>query len=886
LDRLSPGTRLGPYEIVAPAGAGGMGEVWRARDTRLERSVAIKVLPQEFAENAQLKLRFEREAKTISQLNHPHICTLFDVGHENGLHYLVMEYIEGETLAERLAKGPLPVEQVIRYGVEIAAALERAHRAGVIHRDLKPGNIMLTKDGAKLLDFGLAKESEQGAIRELTSLHTERRALTEEGTIVGTFQYMAPEQLEGQPVDHRADIFALGAVLYEMATGRRAFQGKSKASLIASILATDPPPISSVQPLTPAALDRVIVTCLDKDPDERFQSAHDVRLELQWAGQQGAAVAAAPAHKPGRAVVPWTLATLLAIALAAAGVRLVQLGAAARKVRPVRTSIVPPEGTAFAFDAAAAPPEISPDGTRIVFGAAKGALRSLWLRSLESPVPRELGGTEGASFPFWSPDGRFIAFCAENRLKKLEVASGSIVTICEANDARGGSWSRGGTIIFGLRYSPIWRVNASGGTPVEVTAFDAGQRDSSHRWPRFLPDGRHFLFLATPTGGEDPSNTICVGSLDTKMRKAVLQASSQPLYFDRHLLYVRDGILIAQPFDEKGFVVTGEPVALSAQQIAGNVNFSRRVVSISTNGTLIYQNGESIRNSQLAWVARDGKVLATLGEPEPYGGVRISPDGQSVVTVIRSGTAQNLWLFDARGVKSRLTFGREAAPIWSPDGTRIAYVSRPKNFGELYVHDLRSGSDEELLVTGADKTATSWSADGQILFYTEVNRAGSGGDIWYLTLADRKPHLYLRTPYPETSAQISADGKWVAYQGNETGRAEIYIAPFPPTGAKWQVSNGGAAQPRWSRDGKELFFITLDDPTLISVPVRLGVTPQIGPQSKLFEFKSGTVGFPYDAAPDGRFLVNARLGEAPPPEPITLVQNFATELREQEAKQD
>lgn len=864
-----------------------MGEVWRARDTRLERSVAIKVLPREFADNAQLQLRFEREAKTISQLNHPHICTLFDVGHENGLHYLVMEYIEGETLAERLVKGPLPVEQVLRYGIEIAGALERAHRAGVTHRDLKPGNVMLTKNGAKLLDFGLAKESEQGAIKELTSLHTERRALTEEGTIVGTFQYMAPEQLEGQPVDHRADIFALGAVLYEMATGRRAFQGKSKASLIASILATDPPPISSVQPLTPAALERVIVTCLDKDPDERFQSAHDVRLELQWVAQHGdAAVESSGIVKPRRAFVPWGVAALLALALAAAGVRLAQFRAALRNARPVRTSIVPPEGTAFAFDGATAPPEISPDGTRIVFGATKGASRTLWLRSLESPVARELAGTEGGTFPFWSPDGRFIGFFGDNKLKKLEVGSGAVVTICDAIDARGGSWNRSGTILFGLRYSPLFRVGASGGTPVEVTAFDIAQRDSSHRWPRFLPDGRHFFFLASPTGGEDPATSICVGSLDMKMRKPVVQASSQPLYFDGHLLFVRDGILIAQQFDEKRLEVVGEPVALSVQQIAGNANFARRMVSIAANGTLLYQSGETIRDSQLAWTDRTGKVLATVGDPQPYGAVRIAPDGHAVVAVIRSGVSQNLWLFDNRGVKSRLTFGREAAPVWSPDGKRIAYTSRPKDFGELYVHDLTSGSDEPLFVTKADKTTTSWSSDGQILFYTEVSRAGSGGDIWYLTLADRKPHLYLRTPFPETSAQISPDGKWVVYQGNETGRAEIYIAPFPPTGAKWQVSNGGAVQPRWKRDGKELFYVTLDNPTLVAVPVRLGVTPEIGQPASLFPLRLTSLGIPYDVAPDGRFLFNGRIGEAPPPQPITLVQHFATELREQESKQE
>ena len=884
VNSLSPGTRLGPYEVVAPAGAGGMGEVWRARDTRLERSVAIKVLPSEFATNAHLRTRFEREAKSISQLNHPNICTLYDVGQHQGSEYLVMEFIEGETLADRIGRGPLPLDQVIRYGIEIAGALHRAHSAKIVHRDLKPANVMITRTGAKLLDFGLAKDGDGAALQELASLQTEKRSLTEEGTIVGTFQYMAPEQLEGQAVDHRADIFALGALLYEMATGRRAFHGKSRASLIASILATEPAPISAVQPLTPPALERVIRTCLLKDPDERFQSAHDVRLELEWITTGAQAAPAAPAKRTRRELVAWIAAALFALATGVASWLLLRNEGAARRASPIRTSILPPPGSTFDFTGVTAPPVISPDGKKIVFGVTTGSTRHLWVRDLHSATARELTGTDGASFPFWSPDSRFIGFFAENKVKKIEATGGAAVVICDALDARGGSWGRDNVIVFAGRYTPLFRVNAAGGAVSAATVVDAKRADVTHRWPMFLPDGRHFLYLSGPTGSDDAMNAIYAGRLDDRnFRKRVAQASSQPLYFNEHLLYVRDGILVAQRFDVDTLAVEGDANALSAQQIGGDASFARRNVSIAEDGTLLYQSGDVMRNSELIWFDRSGQKISSVDEQLPFGSVRLSPDGRYAVVVHRSAAVGNLWLIDLqRQVKTRLTFGRDFAPIWAPDSRRIVYNSRTKTYADLYIYDIATGAEEPLLISEIDKTATSWSPDGRLVFYNETSRQGTGSDVSYVDVATRKSQSYLASRNSEVGPMISPDGKWMAYQSNASGRWEVYLAPFPPTGAKWQVSSTGAVSPRWRRDGKELFFVaTVAKPTLTAVPVTLGTTPEIGRPAPLFAVVAGAgPGVFYDVAADGqRFLVNHRIGGEPGAEPLTLVQNFASEIR-------
>ncbi|HEX2121268.1 MAG TPA: protein kinase, partial [Thermoanaerobaculia bacterium] len=615
---LGPGKRLGPYEIVSRIGAGGMGEVFKARDTRLDRSVAVKVLPSEFARSADVKLRFEREAKTISQFAHPHICTLYDIGSEDGVDYLVMEYLEGETLADRLEKGPLAIDQVLRYGIEIAGALERAHKAGIVHRDLKPGNIMLTRGGAKLLDFGLAKEA--GIAGPISpSVSTEKKSLTEEGTIVGTFQYMAPEQLEGGDVDARTDIFALGALLYEMATARRAFPAQSKAGLIAAILTTQPPSIRESQPSSPPALDRIIRTCLRKEPDERFQSVHDVRLALQWLGEAaperiGEAAPAAATRSTRRAALTAVAGVLFAILTTVAVALFVQERFRRPERRVVRTSIVPPGSLLLANNA---PPEFSPDGTQIVFGTSSGAAAAeqLWIRALDSTAARPLAGAENGTYPFWSPDGRQIAFFADGKLKKIDVAGGPPTVICDAPSARGGSWS-GNTILFAGRYTPIMRVAASGGTPVAVTRLIKGA-EVSHRWPRFLPDGQHFLFVASATGSENVRNRIAVGNVSGTMHRPIAPATSQPLDYDGFLLTVRQGALIAQRFDAEALELRGNPIVLTERAISMSAVLTRSHFTVSASGMLLYQTGKLEDETQLVWYDRAGNELGVVGAPQP-----------------------------------------------------------------------------------------------------------------------------------------------------------------------------------------------------------------------------------------------------------------------------
>jgi eukaryotic-like serine/threonine-protein kinase len=905
---VTNGTRLGPYEVVSPIGAGGMGEVYKARDTRLERSVAIKILPAEFAHNAQLRARFEREAKSISALNHPHICTLYDVGEaevdvaspssaalrlssaespasSRKIFYLVMEYIEGESLADRIAKGPLPLEQVIRYGVQIADALDRAHRAGIVHRDVKPGNVMLTKGGAKLLDFGLAKESESPAVQALTSFRTEKRSLTEEGTILGTFQYMAPEQLEGIEADARTDIFAFGAVLYEMVTGRRAFDGKSKASLIASILTAEPQSITKVLPASPAALDRLIRVCLNKDPDLRWQSARDLATELSWIEEAGGA--GAPRRRGAK--IAWIVAALAVLAALTSGVFLWRSRGLRLQEAPVRTFITPPPNYAFVFDGPGAPPAISPDGKTIVFGAAEaGKGRILWVRRLDSLVAQPLAGTEGAMFPFWSPDGRSIGFFADNALKKTEAAGGATVVVCTVADGRGGSWSAdGSTIIFAGRYTPIYRVSSAGGTPVVITKLEPPM--TSHRWPAFLPDGRHFLYLAALNGAVDPSNTICLGRIDGHLQKRLIAAANNPLYFERNIVFARDGILTAQPFDPKKLELAGDPVSLKEQQIATVQNFSRAALTLSDAGTLVYQTGVPVRDSQLTWYDRSGKPLGNVADAAPYHLVSLSPDESRVVVsyAAPSQTTQNLWLIDlVRGVKTRLTFGstRDSWPLWSPDGKRIAYSTvSTAGASALMIRDLTNGSEEAVVRGGISSVPqpTSWSPGGENISYFAggiLTRA----DISWLSLADRKTHLYLGTPAIEAVGRFSPDGRWLAYQSNESGVMEVYLAPFPPTGAKWQVSNGGGVIPRWRSDGRELYYSKGGSPnTMLAVPITLGATPQIGQSQPLFQFRPGfDAPIGYDVSRDGqRFLINSRIGDDPPSAPMILVQHFDNELR-------
>ena len=885
---LASGTRLGPYEILSPAGAGGMGEVYRARDTRLDRTVAVKVLPAHLSASKEVRQRFEREARTISSLSHPHICALHDLGHQDGTDYLVMEFLEGETLTDRLAKGPLPAEQVLRYGVEMADALDKAHRQGIVHRDLKPGNVMLTKSGVKLVDFGLAKLAAAAPVHSsLSVLPTQAGAnLTQEGTILGTFQYMAPEQLEGKEADARTDIFAFGAVLYEMATGQKAFSGKSQASLIAAILDSEPPPISTVQPMTPPALDRVVKTCLAKDPDDRWQTAHDVMLQLKWiteGGSQAGVPAPLVARRQSRERLAWAVAAVFAVATVALSVAIWQRPRTT--ARPVRTSVLPPEKTTYHFTGdGAGPVAVSPDGLQLAFVATDSSGKSLlWARPLDAPVSRALAGTDGATYPFWSPDSRYIGFFADGKLKKIEASGGPALALCEAPDARGGTWNRDGVILFERHFrEPLFRVAATGGEVTQVTKFDESRRETTHRWPSFLPDGNHFLYLAGShsVGTESELHAIYLGSLDGKARRLLVNTRSKPLYAAGHLLFVRQKTLMAQPFDAQSGKLSGDafPVAENVQEDPG---FFTAVFSVSEGGILAYQEGGgNAGRYQPAWFDRSGKQLESVGSPGNTYTPRLSHDNRRIGFGL--GDPGDIWLEDlARHVSTRLTFdpADDSDSIWSPDDTRIVFSSQRSGAGDLYQKAASgTGSDELLFSSKNLKIPTDISPDGRYVLFFDLNPK-TKWDLMVLSLPDRKVTPFLQTEFDETLGMFSPDGHWVAYMSNESGRFEIYVQPFPGPGGKWQVSTAGGTAPVWRRDGKELFYLT-PDRKVMALRVKTGVTFEAEVAKPLFEAHiRNDPDRQYDVSNDGqRFLINAPLGEETSP-PITLVQSWTALLR-------
>ncbi len=890
---LTSGTKLGPYEIVSPLGAGGMGEVYRARDTRLDRTVAVKILPAHLSDNTEAKQRFDREARAISSLNHPNICTLYDVGHQNGMDYLVMEFLEGETLASRLVKGPLSPEQVLKHGTEICEGLQKAHRTGVIHRDLKPGNIMLTKTGAKLMDFGLAKAATgpplSSSLTITLSGPSADQPLTARGTLVGTFQYMSPEQLEGKEADARSDIFALGAVLYEMATGKRAFTGKTQASIVAAILASEPQPISVVQPMSPSALDRVVKVCLAKDPDERLETVHDLKLQLMWIAEDGSQ-AGVPAPEAGRrknrerALIA---AVVFCGLVAAAGIaRSVIFSKKAESLRwVVRAQIGAPEHFSFTTVAATNHVVISPDGSSLAFIAEGEGKQLLWVRLLRAAEAQPLAGTEGAYYPFWSPDSKFIGFFARGKLKKVEASGGVVQTLCDAAYGRGGSWNRDGVILFtpGI-HDVIYRVPDGGGQLVAVTKAKKEGVFAGGRWPYFLPDGRHFLYVGME--GDDPKGKVYVASLDSSEAKLVVDENSGAAYANGYLFFTKDGNLVAQPFDPDRLILSGNPVP-----VATNVEYfetrSLGDFSVSENGVLVYRTAYS-SPSRLAWLDRSGKQIATLGGQGYYRDGRLSPDGRTVV-LSREDSADasktDLWLLEVQlGTLSRLTFHPALAysAVWSPDGSRLAIAATGAKVQIMPANG--SGSPVSIsneLVAGV----RDWSPDGLTILVQQQN-SRTGMDVMSLPVSEKPQPLtpVLNSQFDEISPRLSPDGRWLAYTSNESGRAEVYVVPFPGPGGRWQISNNGTSRSNlsiytaitWSRDGKQLYFRDATGP-LMAVDVQpLGREFRSGLPKQIFTVLGGA--WPLGTAPDGRILV-AIEADQQVSSPITLVLNWDAEMK-------
>jgi len=886
-----------------------MGEVYKARDTRLDRTVAIKVLPSHVADRPELRQRFEREARAVSSLNHPHICALYDIGCQDGIDFLVMEYLEGETMGARLAKGPLPLDQVLRYAIQIADALAQAHRKGVFHRDLKPGNVMLTKSGAKLLDFGLARVGVggRGSGAGETTLATQLAELTEKGTILGTLQYMAPEQLEGKETDARTDLFAFGAVIHEMATGRKAFGGDSQASVIAAILGHEPPAISSLQPLTPPALDRVVSRCLVKDPDRRWQSAWDLEGELQWIAEGGAAPA--PTRPVSRSR-PWAWAMAAVFFLATLGFAIAYVRGTPEAAEPTRFSVFPPEKSAFNSIAPyGGPLAVSPDGRRLAFVATGADGKDLiWVRRLEALAAQPLAGTDGATHHFWSADSRSLGFFAGGKLKAIEASGGPVQTLCDAPDGRGGTWSREGVILFALRVGPIYRVSAAGGVAAPATKLDEARRESSHRWPHFLPDGRHFLFLAGSFGPLPVSgaNHVSGGSLDSKESKVLLDATSNAAYAPAgkgpsgYVLFVRQAALMAARFDAKRLQITGEafPVAEQVQQYDHSGN---GIFSVSENGVLAYEPGTTSSVSELVWFDRDGKRLGSVGPAGTYGSHQLSPEGRRIALdlVDPLSSTREVWLHDlSRDIRTRFTFdpADDSYPTWSPDGSRVAFVSNRRGGWDLYEKASDgTGREQPMLTSPEAKIPSDWSFDGKFINYTQFDLR-SLGDLWILPLTgDRKPFPALQTEFNEWGGQFSPDGRWLAYTSNATGKLEAYVEPFggrpaPESartasgpGGKWLVSTNGGSHPRWRRDGKELFYL-VPDGKLMAVAVKAGSTFDAGVPRVLFETRVPRAAIallvsPYAVSADGqRFLIQTTSREATSSS-VTVVLNWTAGLK-------
>ncbi len=864
--RLTPGSRLGPYTIVDQLGAGGMGEVYRARDSRLGRTVAIKVLPPSLSSEPEARHRLQREARTLSQLTHPNICALYDVGEEGDADYLVMEMIEGETLAARLARGPLAIDEVLTVGAQIAAALDHAHRSGIAHRDLKPGNVMLTASGAKLLDFGLAKlVAATPAVAPDGS--TVRQDLTSSGTVLGTFQYMAPEQIEGRPADARSDIFALGAVLFEMATGRRAFQGESLHAMAGAILTVTPPPVSSLQPAAPAALDRLVAVCLDRSPDKRWQSAHDVAVLLGAANfASGTEASATPQRRTPAAVrwLPWGLA----VAALAWSLVLWQRPAASSVVSgaPVTFTVPPPPGSNFLSWVEGTELALSPDGTRLAFIVSTGGI---WIRPLASLSAAPLAGAENATGVFWSPDGRSIGFFRAGVLNRIDAAGGPVVPLCSVLKGTGhtGTWGSDGIVFAPITGAAISLVPTAGGAAVEVVKPDPARHETRLIHPHYLPDGRRFLYTAWH---DDRTARLMIWERDRAPREIMTVMSNVEYVEPGFLLFVRDGTLVALRFDTATATVSGDPVAVT-QPVAYMLMPGTGHFTSSRNGVLAYQSHSD--QARVAWFDRTGREVSTALKTAKYLSIRLTPDGRSLLFdrgTTGTGTF-DLWMLDlARGIETRVTSdaGNEINSMLTPDRSALVYSAGPFSAPRIRVRDLATGSEHALQdgPIAALQQAEDVTPDRQSLLFTE-RRTGTF-ELLISPLRGGAATPVLDPGVSSLGARFSPDGTWLAFNSDESGSPEIYVARWPGARDRVRVSTSGGQFPRWAQDGRELFY--LSSAGLMSVPVS---RDQPGSSRLLLDTAKSGAWSDFDVAPDGRFvaIVAESVGAQ---QPLTVVVNW------------
>jgi serine/threonine protein kinase len=888
---LDPGTKLGRYEIRSKIGEGGMGEVYLARDTQLGRDVAVKVLPSTFSQEVERLHRFEQEASAASALNHPNILSIYDVGTHDGSPYVVSELLEGQSLRHRIGGTRLPQRKVIDYALHIAHGLAAAHEKGIVHRDLKPDNLFITNDGrVKILDFGLAKLTGAGDTElSQTSIPT-RRVDTDPGKVMGTVGYMSPEQVKGRAVDHRSDIFSFGAILYEMLSGRRAFYGESAAETMSAILKEDPPDLSETNQRISPALERLVNRCLEKNPQQRFHSASDLAFALEALSRSAPTSAEtttisnlAPRRLTQRERVFGSVAIVAIVAAVVVTIALIlsrsrpgptELGA-------VRLFVPPPEKNSFGSFA------ISPDGHRLAFVATDDSGKTmLWVRPLDSINSQRLAGTEEAIYPFWSPDSRFIGFFAASKLKKVEATGGPVQTLCNAPVPRGGTWNRAGLILFAPNPTdPLYRVSAAGGEPSPATALDRSRLENSHRWPYFLPDGRHFLYSVL-SGSE--TRGIYLGSLDEKETRRLLNVSNSDAAYapPGYLLFRREATLTAEPFDADTLRFTGDPFPV-AEQVGFDAASFQTFFSVSETGVLAYNITGSVK-TQLAWVDRGGKQIGVVGQPSFYFRPFLSPDEKQVAVDdvdIQAGN-RDIWIIElGRGNPTRFTFDPaiEMWPVWSPDGGRIAFASNREGTMNIYQRPASgTGKEEELLKSDSAKFPMDWSADGRFLLY-QLTDPKTQSDLWVLpAFGDRKPFPFLQSEFNERVGRFSPDGRWIAYCSDESGAWEVYVQSFPVSGGKWQVSTNGGYNPAWRRDGKELFYISADK-KMMAVDVKgEGAVFQRGVPKALFNLQIPTlfdIRARFAVTADGqKFLISNMLGENASA-PIAVVLNWTSDLK-------
>jgi Tol biopolymer transport system component len=865
-----------------------MGEVYRARDTRLGRDVAIKLLPEHLSEKPERRQRFSREARAISSLQHPNICALHDIGSEKGVDFLVMELLEGETLAARLQRGPLPLRELLAISIALADALDKAHRKGLVHRDLTPGNIMLTAAGPKVLDFGLAKRVSDGLDAIESTAEVSMDSLTAEGKLVGTFRYMSPEQIEGKEADARSDLFALGAVLYEMTTGKRAFDGASLASVIAAVLEREPIPVLEVQPRTPLALERVVRTCLSKDPEQRFQSAHDLKLELEWIRESGSRPRAwrvAPLRPARREALAWALAAGGCLVAVVVGFSASFRSAPERLV--TRAEILPAADTDFRLlPSYMGPVALSADGRHLAWAAVdQHGASELWVRPVDHGTARRLEGTQGAQYPFWSPDASAVGFFADAKLKRIDVSGGPAITICDAPGGRGGTWNGNGVILFApASESAVFRVNARGGEPEPVTVLDRERQESTHRFPRFLPDGEHFLYLNGAGRFDAPSREagVWVGSLGGMEPRRLTRHSTQAEYADGHLLFVQAATLMAQPFDAERLELRGAALPL-VEGVFMSRGGALGAFSVSQRNSLAYHASDSGIRTELYWHDRRGVQLEPLPGAEFHGsGLRVAPDQTRAAVVIEEMERgdSNVWLFDlASGARRRLTahpaFDRN--PAWSHDSSRVFFTSTRGGSSGIYVKEVDGTGDETLIhrSDSSDLVAQSATPDGRFLAIAAV---ADQSDLLLIDLAgDRQPSPLVVSEFDEGGAQFSPDGRWLAYYSDESEGYQVYVLPFPGLDRKWRVSIDAGMEPRWRRDGRELLYATPEGKFMAAAVDGSGSSFEVERVTELFEtLRVPPTGFDYDVTPDGERFLIAVVDAAQ--QPIRLVLNWTVEL--------